>query len=61
MATQVMAVLAGLCFNGVAAVPHDINNVLHLTFVKSAFVFLLGFIAPLTCCLTSFKWPRRDF
>ncbi len=61
MTSQVMAVMAGLCFIGVAAVPHNINNALHLTFVKSAFVFLLGFIGPLTYLLKSFKWPRRDF
>jgi hypothetical protein len=59
--SQVMALLAGLCFIGVAAVPHNINNALHLTFVKAAFVFLLGFIGPLTYLLKSFKWPRRDF
>ena len=61
LTSQVMAVLAGLCFIGVAAVPHNLNNALHLTFVKSAFVFLLGFIGPLTYLLKSFKWPRRDF
>ncbi len=58
---QVMPMLAGLCFIGVAAVPHNMNMALHLALVKSAFLLLIGFIGPLTYLLMVFRWPRRDF
>lgn len=57
---QVAATLAGLCFIGVAATPHNLEPSLHLRFVKSAFVLLLFFIGPFTYLLDAFEWPRRD-
>jgi hypothetical protein len=60
MTSEVMATLAGLCFIGIAAVPHNLDNVLHLKFVKAAFVLLLGFIVPFTYLLYAFRWPKRD-
>lgn len=58
--SQVMATLAGLCFIGIAVTPHNLQPDLHLRFVKSAFLLLLGFIAPFTYLLHAFRWPRRD-
>ncbi len=60
MVSQVAATLAGLCFIGIAVTPHNLDARLHLQFVKSAFVLLLGFVVPFTYLLNAFRWSRRS-
>jgi hypothetical protein len=55
---QAAGVLAGICLIGIAATPHNLAAATHMKFVKSAFVFLLGFIAPFTYLQAVHAWPR---
>jgi hypothetical protein len=57
---QVAGTLAGVCFIGIAATPHNLDQHLHLQFVKSAFVLLLCFVVPFTSLLHAFRWPRSS-
>jgi hypothetical protein len=56
--SQVAGVLSGLCLIGIAATPHNLAAATHMNFVKSAFVLLLGFIAPFTYLQAVHAWPR---
>jgi hypothetical protein len=56
---QVLAVLAGACYIGIAATPWNLMLSVHMFFVQSAFSLLLAFVFCLTMLQIQNKWPFR--
>jgi hypothetical protein len=54
---QVFAVLAGLCFVGIAATPWNILGPAHMIFVKLGFSLLLGLMATMVVLQMKNGWP----
>ncbi len=55
---QILTVVAGLGFIGIAATPWDLVLDAHNAFVQLAFGFLLGYVLCLTVLQVRNKWPR---
>lgn len=55
---QAFAVMAGLCFVGIAATPWNILGPPHMFFVKLGFSLLLGLMASMVWLQMQNSWPR---
>jgi hypothetical protein len=58
-AAQVMSLLAGTCFLGIAVTPWNLMLGLHMFFVQGAFTLLLGFVVCLAVLELQNEWPVR--
>jgi len=58
-AAQVMSLLAGVCYVGIAVTPWNLALGPHMLFVQGAFTLLLGFVVCLTVMQVQNDWPRR--
>jgi len=57
-AAQVMSLLSGVCYVGIAATPWNLLLGPHMLFVQGAFTLLLGFVICLTTMQMQNDWPR---
>lgn len=58
-AAQVMSLLSGICYMGIAVTPWNLALGPHMLFVQGAFTLLLGFVICLTAMQLQNDWPRR--
>lgn len=58
-AAQILSVLAGVCYIGIAATPWNLVLGPHMLFVQGAFSLLLGFVICLTAMQIQNDWPWR--
>jgi hypothetical protein len=58
-AAQVMSMLAGICYVGIAVTPWNLVLGAHMLFVQGAFTLLLGFVACLTVMQIQSGWLAR--
>jgi hypothetical membrane protein len=59
VAAQVLSILSGACFIGVGVTPWNLVLAAHNTFVKAAFLLLLGFLLSITMLQLKNRWPRQ--
>lgn len=58
-AAQALAVLAGICYVGIAITPWNLMLNVHMFFVQAAFTLLLAFVICLTMMQLQNNWPVR--